>query len=83
MVDIDSMRLELAIKNSMAEEFWEKINFEKLINNCEIINDATAILIKYPSFYFIFDIETYELIDGKGDDTIISKDELEEMDPCQ
>jgi len=83
MVSIDSMRLELAIKNSMAEEFWEKINFSKLINNSTIINDNTAILIKYSSFYFIFDIETYELIDAKGEDTIITEDELEEMDPCQ
>ena len=43
MVDIDSMRLELAIKNCMAEEFWEKINFEKLINNCEIINKVNLL----------------------------------------
>lgn len=80
MVEIDSMRLELAVKDSMAEEFWEQINFEKLINNCEIINDDTAILIKYPTFYFIFDIDTYELIEGKGEDIIISEEELEEME---
>lgn len=79
MVEIDSMRLELAIKNNIAEDFWTKINFSKLINNSEIINDNTAVLIKYSSFYFIFDIDTYELIDAKGDDTIISKDELEEL----
>ena len=68
MVDIDVERLELAIKNSMAESFWEKINFSKLINKCKIINDNTAILVEYSNFRFIFDIETYELIDGKGDD---------------
>jgi len=56
MVEIDSMRLELAIKNSIDETFWSKINFSKLINNSEIINDNTMILIKYSSFYFIFEI---------------------------
>jgi len=83
MVDIDPIRLELALKNSMAEEFWEKINFEKVINNSSIINDNTAILVKYPYFYFIFDIDTYELIEGKGDDTLVTEGELQEMEPCQ
>jgi hypothetical protein len=71
MVDIDTERLELAIKSSMAEDFWENLNFEKLVNNCQIIDDETAIFIQGPNFYFIFDIETYELIDGKGNDVKI------------
>lgn len=83
MADIDPIRLELALKNSMVEEFWEKINFEKLINNSSIINDNTAILVKYPYFYFIFDIDTYGLIEGKGDDTLVTEGELQEMEPCQ
>lgn len=80
MVDIDPMRLELAIKSSIDETFWTKINFEKLINNSEIINDQTAILIKHPSFYFIFDIDTYELIEGKGDDVNVTEEELQEIE---
>jgi len=83
MVEIDVGRLELAIKKSMAEEFWDKINFEKLINNCQIIDDETAILVKYSNFRFIFDIETYILLDGKGDDTIVTEDELGVNEPCQ
>lgn len=68
MVDIDTERLKLTIKNSMAEDFWENINFEKLINTCQIINDNTAIMVKGANFHFIFDINTYALIEGKGDD---------------
>jgi len=68
MVDIDTERLELAIKSSMDEVFWDKINFSKLVNNCQIVNDETAIQITGSNFVFIFDIDTYELIDGKGDD---------------
>ncbi|OEC87902.1 MULTISPECIES: hypothetical protein [Methanobacterium] len=68
MVDIDTERLELAIKGCMDEVFWDKINFSKLVNNCQIVNDETAIQITGSNFVFIFDIDTYELIDGKGDD---------------
>lgn len=68
MVNIDVERLKLAIKSSMSEDFWENIDFGKLANNCQIINDETAVLVKGSNFYFIFDIETYTLIEGKGDD---------------
>jgi hypothetical protein len=68
MVEIDTERLELAIKDSMDESFWGNINFSKLINKSQIILDNTAIQVIGANFTFIFDIDTYELIDGKGDD---------------
>ena len=83
MVEVDTERLELAIKDSMAEVFWDKIDFSKLVNNCQIIDDETAIQINGPNFMFIFDIETYELLEGKGDDIINTETEIEEVIECQ
>lgn len=72
---IDDERLKFSIKNSMSPDFWNKINFESLINKAEIIHDNTAILVKGTNFYFIFDINSYLLIEGKGEDVRVNKDE--------
>lgn len=72
---IDAERLEFAIKNSMSPDFWSKINFERLINKAEIIQDNTAIFVKGTNFYFIFDINSYTLIEGKGEDVRATNEE--------
>lgn len=74
---IDAERLKLAIKNSMSPDFWTKINFDKLINKAEIIHDNTAIRIQGSNFYFIFDIKSYTLLEGKGEDVRATKQEEE------
>lgn len=59
-MDFDKEKLKFNLMDCFDESFWEKYDFDKLVNNCTVTVDF--IIVKGSNFQALFDKFTMELV---------------------